>query len=248
MDTIEASLYFIVKIVFTVLGLLLSGFLLAVLTQQRSVRKLRKVTDEEKITTLENERERIAADIHDELGTLLIAAKLQYSAVEVISEEDKLLLDRGHKLVDECINKIREIAKGLMPSILLYKGSVKAITEMINQLNKTQGLLIDFEPHSIPDLSHKMALHVFRILQEIVHNTIRHANAAHLKIIMYQDRGKLYISTVDDGQGFVHRTMKHNGLGMYNIHSRADMLNGHVHIQSKPGVGTKYYITIPLQV
>jgi|KBSMisStandDraft_5_1062788.scaffolds.fasta_scaffold620857_1 signal transduction histidine kinase len=248
MYTTQAPLYFILLIVFIVIGIKVFYFIIAVIGQQRYVKRLRKSKDETEITTLENERKRLAADIHDELGPLLSAAKLKYSEVEVFSTDDTKLLNQGHLLVDEIVSKMRHIAKDLMPTVLFYKGLVFAIREFINHIAAHNNLKIDFSPGQMDELTEFQALHVYRILQEIIHNTLKHADAAHLKIVMYTIDKKLIISTVDDGRGFNYKTMvrQGGGLGLYNVQSRTDILNGELQVKSKIGTGTNFCITIPL--
>lgn len=248
MYTTQAPLYLILAIVFVTIGIIIICFVIAILSQRRNVERLRKSKEEAEITTLENERKRMAADIHDELGPLLSAAKSKYSEVECFSLDDEKLLKRGHQIIDEIVLKMRRIAKNLMPTVLIYKGPIEAIKEFIELLDAGSNLKIEFEPGTVPTLSQLQSVNVFRIVQEIINNTLKHAGAANLKIAMYTDRNKLVISTVDDGRGFNHKIMirEGGGLGLSNMQSRADMLKGEVRVRSKIGQGTNYCITIPL--
>lgn len=248
MYTTQTPLHLIVAIVFVVVGIIIFCFLVAVIYQQRQVKRLHHSKIEAEITTLENERKRIAADIHDELGPLLSAAKLKFNQVEEISLADQQLITQGNGYIDEIISRMREIAKDLMPAVLLFKGPVVAIKEFIEHVVPGNNLAITFEAGQVPELSDFQSLHIYRIVQEIIHNTVKHAGATQLKIVLYTNKNQLVISTADNGKGFNFKTISKqaNGLGMYNIQSRIDMLNGKLQVKSKAGRGTSFYITIPV--
>ena len=248
MYTTQASLPFIFLIVFIGILIIMISFIFAIIKHRRFVKKLRQAKIEAEITTLDNERKRIAADIHDELGPLLSAAKLKYSEAEVFSTDDQKFIEEGHRFLDQTVNKLRLIASDLMPTALLYKGPVIAIKEFIEQIVSAANLTILLEAGKLPDLTYSQSLHIYRILKEIIHNTLKHADAKSLKIEMYAVNNQLIINTVDNGKGFNYKSMikKGCGLGLYNVHSRADILNGDVQVKSKIGMGTKFYISIPL--
>lgn len=248
MYTAQTPLHHILIIVFVVLGIIIGCFIMAVIYQQLQVKRLYRSKIEAEITTLENERKRIAADIHDELGPLLSAAKLKFNQVEDISPGDQQLINQGNSYIDEIISKMREIAKNLMPAVLLFKGPIVAIKEFIEHIVPGNNLAITFEAGQIPELSDFQSLHLFRIIQEIIHNTVKHAGATQLKIVLYTYKNQLVISTVDNGKGFNFKTISKqaNGLGIYNIQSRIDMLNGQLQVKSKAGRGTSFYIAIPV--
>ncbi len=248
MYTTQASLSVISVIVFVLIGLIIIAFIIAVFRYQHFVIRLRRAKIEAEITTLENERRRIAADIHDELGPLLSAAKLKYSEAEVSGKDDQQLIEEGHRFLDETVTKMRMIATDLMPTSLLYKGLMVAIKEFIDQIAAPGNLAIIFESSAAPLLSDTQTLHIYRILKEIIHNTLKHANASSLKIVMLMKGSDLIISTIDNGKGFNYKSMikKGTGQGLYNVQSRTDILKGYVQVRSSVGKGTKFYISIPV--
>ena len=248
MDTTQTPIPFIVAIVFIIFGIIILAYVIAVIKQHRYVKRLDQLRIEAEINTLETERKRIAADIHDELGPILSAAKLKFSQMENLSEHDLQLLVKGNAYIDETITKMRNIARGLMPTVLLYNGPVVAIREFVNHVATHKLLNIQFEAADLPDLTAYQSLHIYRILQEIIHNTMKHAVAANLSIIVAVSKSKLVINTADDGVGFNYKENSKitSGVGLHNIQSRVHMLNGALNVKSKIGDGTHFYITIPL--
>ncbi|MEO6230411.1 MAG: ATP-binding protein [Ferruginibacter sp.] len=248
MYTTQAPLTVVFLIVFIVLGLIIGSFIITFIRHQRFVTHLRQSKIEAEITTLENERKRIATDFHDELGPLLSAAKLKYSEAETMPGQEQIIND-GHKLIDDAIKKMRLIATELIPSTLLYKGMAFAVNDFINQVSPRANLKISFVISEQLQLNPFQSLHIYRILMEIMHNTIKHAAASTLKIVLYVEKDMLHITTIDNGKGFNYKSMlkKRTGLGLYSIQSRTDILNGILRIKSKIDKGTSFHISIPLK-
>ncbi len=100
----------------------------------------------------------------------------------------------------------------------------------------------------MPELSPYQQIHIYRILQEIINNTVKHAKAFGLKIELFASKNNLVILTCDNGIGFDHKNAQHEnkGLGLQTLQTRTDILGGEIHINSKPGKGTRYCIEIPL--
>jgi signal transduction histidine kinase len=135
-----------------------------------------------------------------------------------------------------------------MPQTLFHKGIVYALNEYINKVNDDSHLEIIFEFRNIPEISPSRSIHIFRILQEIIHNTLKHSQADTLKIKLFTEKDKLIILTADDGVGFNYPgdIKNNNGLGLQNLENRANLLNGALHIHSVKGNGTRYHIALPL--
>lgn len=200
------------------------------------------------INAIENERKRVASDLHDELGAVLSAVKLRLSSIETISETDSENIHLALLHIDDIIIKIRYIANDLMPSVLFRKGLVSAIGEYLHNFVSATGLLVELVPYNMPQLSQSHKVHIYRILQEIIQNTVKHAKAKNLKIEIYTNNNDLVILTCDDGIGFNYEAMKYQntGSGLYSIQTRTDILGGLMHINSRQGHGTRYYIELPL--
>lgn len=244
----ETTLYRAIIIASIIIGIIILYFIVSVIRQQKKFRSLTHQKMEAEIVAIENERKRIASDLHDELGAVLSAVKLRISSVETISETDANNIRLALSHLDDIIIKIRYIANDLMPSVLFRKGPAIAIAEYIQNFISTTGLQIELIPGDIPHLSQIQQVHIYRILQEIIHNTVKHAKAKNLKIELYTNDLNLVILTCDDGIGFDYKSMKYknSGIGLYTLQTRTDILGGQMYINSGQEPGTRYHIELPL--
>ncbi len=200
------------------------------------------------ITTLERERTRMAEDLHDELGPVLAGVKLKLNSLDRLNKEDQEVLDKVHSDIAGLLNRMKDISNDLMPVTLIKKGLIKAVDQMADEINHNNGLHVMFSSGKLPELSQPVVINLYRICQEIMTNTIKHAGAKELSIHLQRIENKLVLVTVDDGQGFDHRQFSSQGpgYGLVNLHNRTEMLNGELYVDSKPGNGTKYRIEIPI--
>jgi two-component system, NarL family, sensor kinase len=203
------------------------------------------------LTAEEKERKRIATDLHDGVGQLMTAAWLNLQAIDMqhitTNKETSELLTKTIHLVDESCKEVRAVSHNMMPNALLKKGLVNAIREFINQIN-TKSTQINLQTD---DLSKALPTHVetvlYRVIQESVNNVIKHAAATSLDISINQDETGIDLLIEDNGKGFVlTEAMQKDGIGLQNIKSRIDFLNGTVNWSSAPGKGTLVAIHIPV--
>jgi len=248
MDAQETSIFSAVLITSIVLAVVLIYFIITIVRHQRRNQQLYKLKILAEITTLENERARIAADLHDELGPILSAVKFKINSLDIHSEDDQVILDKSNKNIDDIIRRMREISNDLLPNTLLRKGLIASLEESIDNLKKTNTLDIIFIHHEVPDLTKEKAISIYRIIQEIIHNTIKHANASELKIEFTINKRNLVILTEDNGKGFdyIQQSKENAGLGLRNLLSRTDVLGGNMYIESRTAKGTKYTFEIPI--
>jgi two-component system, NarL family, sensor kinase len=248
MDAHETSIFSAVLITSIVLGVVLMYFIVTIVRHQRRNIRLYKSKILAEITTLEKERARIASDLHDELGPILSAVKFKINSLDIHNDEDQNLLDKSNKNIDEIIRRMREISNDLLPNTLLRKGLIAAIEESIDNFKKDKSININFVYHGIPDISKEKAIDIYRMIQEIIHNTLKHAKASELKIELKCSKQTLIILTEDNGRGFdyVRQSVENKGLGLRNLLSRTEVLGGDMYIDSKQNKGTKYTFEIPL--
>lgn len=222
-------------------------FIISIVRQQRKVMKWQQARIAAEIATLENERKRIAGDLHDELGPVLSAVRLQVNHLEPADETERIILQKSSSQIDEVIKRFREISYDLLPNTLVRKGLVKATEEFIGRMSEAYQLRIEFTSDEIR-LQPDREVNLYRILQEIIHNSVKHARATLLTIDMKVNGSQLHINTKDDGIGFNYEAMKTNegGLGMLNLQSRVEVLNGVLRIDTQPGKGTLFFIEIPI--
>ena len=245
MDTQETSLYQIIILAAVVISSILIYSFLTALRQQANYCKHYNKEIRAGIISLENERKRIAADLHDDLGPVLSAAKMKMSVINATTTADKALLDKSIEYIENMTGKIRIIAGGLMPAVLLDKGPVMATRQFIETLSLNHELEIELHAAPLPALNQHASIHLYRILQEIIHNSIKHAQAKKLLINIYANKKQLIVASADNGKGFNYqKTLQQtNGYGLSNIQSRVQLLNGSIHVQSV--TGTQYYIEFP---
>jgi signal transduction histidine kinase len=248
MDPHEKELYNSILIVVAVIAAIMIYFIISIIRQQRRYRVVAQEKIKAEITTLENERRRIAADLHDEVGPLLSAVKLQINNIEGIGEEDNELIQKSSSYMDDIIKKMREISNDLLPNVLVRKGLVAAIQDFISKLKNASGIVIDFEHNEPMRFETSFEVNVYRIVQEIIHNAVKHSNASHLSVRLHMTEKLLRLSTEDNGNGFNMEEVRKSkaGLGLLNLQSRTDVMSGDFHCESEMGKGTKYLFEIPL--
>ena len=247
MHTSEEKFYTAVAVAASVLGIIIVYFIITMIRHQRRNVNLYKARIKAEISTLEKERKRIAGDLHDELGPLLSAVRIQINHLQQPSDDDKRIVAFATKHIDDIITRTREISYNLLPNTLVRKGLVKALQEYINKLSDIHELDIVFHGDDI-QLDKEKEINIYRIIQEVIHNTVKHACATQLDIRFEKQGNILLLMTADNGSGFNYdeQVDKNNGLGLINLQSRTEVLNAKFSYESTQGVGTRYIFEIPI--
>lgn len=200
------------------------------------------------IESQEKERRRIASELHDGAGAMLSAAKLNLAMIGsgVIPKEEYAETVKDSKdMLDETIETIRRISKDLLPSSLEQFGLVKAIEELADKLSSsTTKVLFTRSIQSKNCLSKSQQLLVYRIVQELLNNALKHAEASKITISLKEENPYL-VTVSDNGKGFDLEATKGDikkGVGLYNIENRVSVLGGEVKFSSEKGVGTTIII------
>ncbi|MBC7850665.1 MAG: sensor histidine kinase [Chitinophagaceae bacterium] len=248
MEANENNFFSAILIIAILIGIVLTYFIITILRYHRRYINLQKERIHAEIIIQENERKRIATDLHDSIGPLLSSVKLQINSIDVASSEDLRVINNAGKHLDEIIGSMREISYNLLPNTLQRKGLTEALREFVANIKNRHGTNINLYFKNEINLASEKEIHVFRIIQEIIHNTIKHAHAKNLQLGFGCENGELLILTQDDGTGFdVEKVKKVNeGFGMKSIESRVDILKGYLNIQAEPPNGTSYFIKIPM--
>lgn len=246
MDAKEASLFTAILIVCVVLGTIITYFIISIVRQHRRSLQLYRKNIHTEINTLEKERVRMAADLHDEVGPVLSAVKLKIGSVDVHDKEDQDELDKAALQIDNLIKRMREISFDLMPNSLIRKGLPQALNEFIDNCLKSAQLDIRFRYEEM-SLTQQQSINLYRIIQEIIHNTMKHAKASEVQIELRTEKNKIILATKDNGVGFDYddKIKATGGSGLHNLLSRAEMMNGKMFVESKKGKGTTYIFEIP---
>ncbi|MHA4810890.1 sensor histidine kinase [Flavitalea flava] len=231
-----------------IIAIIIIYFFVSIIRYHRRYMRLQREKIYAEITIQENERKRIANDLHDSLGPLLSAVKLNINSVDILHPEDRVILEKTGKYLDEIIGSMRQISYDLLPNTLERQGLVEAIREFVSQVNLKQTINIQLFVVKEIQVSKEKEIHIFRMIQEIVHNTLKHAKAANLQIGLSEENGHLLFLTKDDGRGFDKEKVLSGarGLGLKSLESRCEILNGVLSLESKPGAGTNYFIKIPV--
>lgn len=248
MDAKEKEYYDALLIVVTMVGIILAYFIITAVRYQRRSMRLHKERIQAEIDTLENERKRIASDLHDELGPLLSAVKLQINNLETTDAGDLQLIGKSSQYIDSIITKLREISNDLMPNTLLRKGLKNALVEFIDATQDTHKLPVKFICEQDLQLAQENEINLYRMVQEIMHNTLKHAKATMLIIKISVQDNRLFLLTADNGIGFDYfsKIRDNSGLGLRNLQSRTEVMGGEFSCVSTPDKGTAYTIEIPL--
>jgi len=248
MHTQEEEFYNAILIVASLVGIILLYFIITAISYHRKSIRIHKDKIQAEIDTLENERRRIASDLHDELGPLLSAVKLQINNIETAGGEDQQLIEKSSRHIDSIIQKLREISNNLMPNTLLRKGLKSGIEELAETYKKASKLEVRFTCEQEIRLDQNKEINLYRIVQEVLHNTIKHSGANLLLISLRKDENRILLATADNGKGFDYfsKSKELKGLGLRNLQSRTEVMGGELICNSQPGKGVTYIFDIPV--
>ncbi|MBW6535104.1 MAG: sensor histidine kinase [Mariniphaga sp.] len=199
------------------------------------------------ILSQEKERKRIAQDLHDEVGAMLSVVKLNVARIERKSgnEGAKELASETKTYLEDVITQVRRISRALMPPSLEKLGLDYAVKEFVTWANKSGQIEVEYwKSGQTVRLSSKKELAVFRIIQELVNNAIKHAQASKIFIKTRYASDSIAISVSDDGVGFKLDQMTKTGLGLKNLDSRTQILDARIKLISSPGKGTTAILLI----
>jgi signal transduction histidine kinase len=200
----------------------------------------------------EKERRRIAQDLHDGVGQLLSAAKLNLSNLEskitIATEEQKMAMENALTLVDDSVKEVRAVSHNMMPNTLIKLGLGSAVREFITKLGNAPTLKVDLEIVGLDTrLENQVETVLYRVIQEIVNNIIKHAKASRISMQLIRHESELNIMIEDNGIGFdTNKLDNFEGIGLKGIQTRIEFLNGSVHFDSTVGRGTTVIIDVPL--
>jgi two-component system NarL family sensor kinase len=247
MDAQENRIYTAILITALVIGSVIVYFIISILRQQRKNILLHKKNITAEINQIEKERARIAHDLHDELGPLLSAVKMKINSFELTDKEDKVQIKKTNDHMDEALKRIREISFGLMPNSLLRKGLVPAVREYVEYLNNNSKIRFHFTFEKDIKLSEQTAVNLYRIIQETVHNTIKHSQASEVHLDLDKSGDNVVLSIRDNGVGFDHakESSDNIGFGLQGLLRRTEIMNGKMFVESKRNTGTSYTFEIP---
>ncbi len=192
----------------------------------------------------EKERGRIAGNLHDGIGSIISAVKMNFSILKLAHFENRDIYNKGMVLLDEAAKEIRATAHNLMPEILVQEGLEAAVRNFCKRMEQTRLLQIECQMNGdFSRIEKDMALLVYRIVQELVSNVVKHAMAAHALVQINYSDGLLMIAVEDNGCGMLEHDGA-GGMGLRSIKEKVGMLNGLMSVESIAAEGTQVYIEI----
>lgn len=217
------------------------------ITEKRAIERART---EALLLGQENERQRIARELHDGLGQSISAINLNLNAfepeLEKFTNKIQEIYSKLKNRLNETMNEVKSISYNLTPRILEDFGLSKALEHMIEILREPNEIEFNLSLHGdLLNLDQKYALAIYRIVQELVNNSIKHAGPTEINIHVIRAANGIDLLVEDNGKGFDPAENK-PGLGLSNVQSRVDILNGELHIDSNEKSGTSISISIPL--
>jgi len=217
-------------------------FLIVVLVQRSKIETIKR----QKV--LEQERNRISRNLHDDLGAQLSAVRMFISSIKNQKDKDKIeeTVENSLGLLDSSIHELRNILNDIHSSVLQEQGYLAATEVLVNKINQLNLMKFDLSHHNIERRFHVEIEHeLYRITQELINNTLKYAKAENVFIDLLKRDGKLVFVYEDDGEGYDLNAVKRgNGLG--NIESRTRAAGGTVTFDTAPGRGARTIIEIPL--
>ena len=250
MYTYETKIYIILLIAAILLAFILLLFILTINRHKKQWRGLFLEKMAIQVKTQEQERKLLAANLHDDLSPLLVFANMQLdmlSRAECLSEaQDNLQMAKV--TLNKMITRLRQKNMHLWNPLLDRNSLSDSVTALVRELNNQGCIQIVFvnatENLSIPSIAH---VHLYRIIQELSNNTIKHAGIAQVHLVLRKTESLLLLSYRDDGKGFqLPAGNEFKGTGILSICNRVSLLKGELFMETEPGQGFYVRIRIPL--
>lgn len=196
----------------------------------------------------EQERTRLAKDLHDGLGGMLSGIKYSLNTMKgnlIMTPENAQAFERSMEMLDSSIREMRRVAHNMMPEALVKFGLDTALRDFCNDINQSGALKISYQSIGLEGttIDQTVAITVYRIVQELINNTIKHAAASNAIVQVSYDRQQMSVTVEDDGKGFDTYILNHaRGIGWSNIQNRVEFLKGKIDIRSSAGNGTSVHM------
>jgi signal transduction histidine kinase len=207
-----------------------------------------KKTLQKLIAIQDNERKRIAGDLHDSIGPMLAAIKINFLRIVKAKNENKIsdtLVTETENIIDDSITEIRNISHQLMPKGLSSKGLISLLAEYFDDLQTVYNTCIHFTHRITVSLDRDVQLNVYRIISELLLNAAKHSSSKNITVSIETRDTETVVIINDDGKGFNATQKNNSSFGLKNVESRVAYLKGKMHMQSLGGKGTFIKISFP---
>jgi PAS domain S-box-containing protein len=215
--------------------------------EEEKMMKQKEIT-EAMIQVQEKERYEMSTELHDNVNQQLTVAMMYIASAQQKNPDEGGLLKQASDFIMHCIEEIRNLSQTLVTPMIKHFGLSKAVEGLLDDISRVNAIQIDLIADTFfeDDIKYDFKLSVFRIVQELVNNTLKHSKAKNITLELLRKENQIYLSIQDDGIGF-DINQQRKGIGLHNIVSRSDLYNGIVNINTEPGKGCTVEITFPIE-
>jgi len=252
-EALTSMLYSWLGVIISLLTLISLMFIRRLFNAQNKYEEFRTERESEVLSAIikteENERSRFAKELHDGLGPLLSSIKMSVSAIkkQMDGKNDGSIIENTEKLIDESIFTIKEISNNISPHILNNFGLYKALQSFITKIQVSNNIDIMLNSNiGQKRFNYNVEVVFYRIICELITNTLKHASARRITIDLFETDNELILEYIDDGKGFSPEKAEQagTGMGLSNMRSRVNSLNGRYEAKSKKGMGVCFNISV----
>jgi two-component system, NarL family, sensor kinase len=224
------------------------GLILKDITQIKRLERRVSALNSRLLEAQETERQAVASELHDSVGQMILAAKLNFTAYERNPERSRERFQVGLELIDRASQELREIYTNLFPQALNDLGLEAAVRWYAKNFLELKEIETDLHMNLSRKLSREAQTNLFRIIQEIFTNIVKHSRADRVQLELTDRDSLVLLSVQDNGAGFSPEKvrLKSRGFGLYTIQRRVDDLGGTMSLDSQPGAGVRFAIEIPI--
>lgn len=225
--------------------------------QKNQLQRISELETEKQLTAAEavlkgeeQERTRLAKDLHDGLGGMLSGIKYSFQTMKgnlIMTPDNQQAFERSMDMLDSSIKEMRRVAHNMMPEALVKFGLDTALRDFCNDINQSGALSVNYQSIGMDHafIEQSAAITIYRIVQELVNNIMKHAAAKTAIVQLSKESGFISVTVEDDGKGFNPVILQGTeGMGWSNIHSRVEYLKGKLDVKSEPGKGTSVHIEL----
>ena len=202
------------------------------------------------LEAIENERKRLARDLHDEVGAALSVLRLLVGQMQQNPVEIKVLVatsDKCKMLIDSTIDNVRRISNDLLPQGLEEFGLPYAVEGLCEKTVEISKIDIRLKAENVAEINTKISIIVYRLIQELLNNAVKHSEATTIDLLLKKEQNELIFEYTDNGKGFdFAEAYEKRSLGLKNIETRTKMINGTTKFETKPNEGLKLEVRIPI--
>jgi len=179
---------------------------------------------------------------------LLSATKMQFTEIRDKNPENQVLISKATKFLEQASSDVRKISHNLMPGLLTKLGLYEALEDLFENIDETESMDAKIEVLGPKErLPENMEIMIYRMVQEMVNNTIKHAGASKIDLTIIVQSDEINLSYSDNGKGFnVREMLRNKSIGLQNIRSRVKFLDGLIKVDASSGNGCVFRISIPL--